>query len=175
MCDFYINSFFFQAEDGIRDGHVTGVQTCALPICIWDTGTIEIEKWREGSEVIAICRGQDDGGLGGQPRRFAFVHTGRMGGGRRTTAAKEAEQKNWLLQLMKDQPGGEGTSAGGSRKSAAGTGRDRATEQMSEPLAPMLATLGSRSDIREEERWAYEMKWDGVRSEERRGGKEGRG
>src|SRR5690625_2415824 len=26
-------AFFFQAEDGIRDGHVTGVQTCALPIC----------------------------------------------------------------------------------------------------------------------------------------------
>src|SRR5207302_10257541 len=24
--------FFFQAEDGIRDFHVTGVQTCALPI-----------------------------------------------------------------------------------------------------------------------------------------------
>src|SRR5207253_6202690 len=24
--------FFFQAEDSIRDGHVTGVQTCALPI-----------------------------------------------------------------------------------------------------------------------------------------------
>src|SRR5690625_6089226 len=24
--------FFFQADDGIRDGHVTGVQTCALPI-----------------------------------------------------------------------------------------------------------------------------------------------
>src|SRR5690606_40701527 len=24
--------FFFQAEDGIRDRHVTGVQTCALPI-----------------------------------------------------------------------------------------------------------------------------------------------
>src|SRR5690625_7801040 len=26
-------AFFSQAEDGIRDGHVTGVQTCALPIC----------------------------------------------------------------------------------------------------------------------------------------------
>src|SRR6266511_570058 len=26
--------FFFQAEDGIRDFHVTGVQTCALPIWI---------------------------------------------------------------------------------------------------------------------------------------------
>src|SRR5690606_39790080 len=27
-----MNIFFFQAEDGIRDFHVTGVQTCALPI-----------------------------------------------------------------------------------------------------------------------------------------------
>src|SRR6266568_5925618 len=26
--------FFFQAEDGIRDGTVTGVQTCALPILL---------------------------------------------------------------------------------------------------------------------------------------------
>src|SRR5699024_11580925 len=26
------NAFFFQAEDGIRDRNVTGVQTCALPI-----------------------------------------------------------------------------------------------------------------------------------------------
>src|SRR5437870_13232255 len=26
--------FFFLADDGIRDGHVTGVQTCALPICL---------------------------------------------------------------------------------------------------------------------------------------------
>src|SRR3712207_7025639 len=26
--------FFFQAEDGIRDIGVTGVQTCALPICL---------------------------------------------------------------------------------------------------------------------------------------------
>src|SRR5438309_7507751 len=26
--------FFFQAEDGIRDGTVTGVQTCALPISL---------------------------------------------------------------------------------------------------------------------------------------------
>src|SRR6266511_5587833 len=28
----FIVFFFFQAEDGIRDFHVTGVQTCALPI-----------------------------------------------------------------------------------------------------------------------------------------------
>src|SRR6266853_4128289 len=31
--------FFFQAEDGIRDLTVTGVQTCALPICLWLGGT----------------------------------------------------------------------------------------------------------------------------------------
>src|SRR5260370_5305944 len=30
---FLIDFFFFQAEDGIRDSSVTGVQTCALPIC----------------------------------------------------------------------------------------------------------------------------------------------
>src|SRR5256884_4826020 len=28
-----MSCFFFQAEDGIRDVAVTGVQTCALPIC----------------------------------------------------------------------------------------------------------------------------------------------
>ena len=33
MCDSLI-VFFFQAEDGIRDHCVTGVQTCALPISI---------------------------------------------------------------------------------------------------------------------------------------------
>src|SRR4030066_2145900 len=30
---FFFFFFFFQAEDGIRDSSVTGVQTCALPIC----------------------------------------------------------------------------------------------------------------------------------------------
>src|SRR5258706_12127304 len=32
FAEFFI-FFFFQAEDGIRDWSVTGVQTCALPIC----------------------------------------------------------------------------------------------------------------------------------------------
>ena len=35
------NFFFFQAEDGIRDGRVTGVQTCALPI-------LNILPWPKG-------------------------------------------------------------------------------------------------------------------------------
>src|SRR5437667_5900154 len=33
FCCFFF--FFFQAEDGIRDRDVTGVQTCALPISFW--------------------------------------------------------------------------------------------------------------------------------------------
>src|SRR2546429_3678246 len=33
LVDGYAISFFFQAEDGIRLVAVTGVQTCALPIC----------------------------------------------------------------------------------------------------------------------------------------------
>src|SRR2546429_5163019 len=34
-------TFFFQAEDGIRDVAVTGVQTCALPIC----GHLDHHDW----------------------------------------------------------------------------------------------------------------------------------
>src|SRR5260370_15879530 len=34
--------FFFQAEDGIRDSSVTGVQTCALPI--WDSPNSSVSK-----------------------------------------------------------------------------------------------------------------------------------
>src|SRR5258706_11268351 len=34
--------FFFQAEDGIRDWSVTGVQTCALPISLFSS---DMERW----------------------------------------------------------------------------------------------------------------------------------
>src|SRR5690606_40649896 len=43
--------FFFQAEDGIRDFHVTGVQTCALPIFVMTAQpTLTSENW-----PIATC------------------------------------------------------------------------------------------------------------------------
>src|SRR5437773_3887764 len=38
-----VGCFFFQAEDGIRDRDVTGVQTCALPI--FDSATYDITAW----------------------------------------------------------------------------------------------------------------------------------
>src|SRR2546429_3799973 len=40
--------FFFQAEDGIRDVAVTGVQTCALPISLaFSIQNLHIGKWLE--------------------------------------------------------------------------------------------------------------------------------
>src|SRR5690348_18425525 len=43
--------FFFQAEDGIRDGRVTGVQTCALPI--WSASFARMPPARDS---IAMAR-----------------------------------------------------------------------------------------------------------------------
>src|SRR2546422_6053844 len=43
---YLVRVFFFQAEDGIRDVAVTGVQTCALPICLrqWSTGGLRCDN-----------------------------------------------------------------------------------------------------------------------------------
>src|SRR2546430_7672994 len=42
-----LRSFFFQAEDGIRDLTVTGVQTCALPICTLADNVRDARCWNE--------------------------------------------------------------------------------------------------------------------------------
>src|SRR5436309_8974064 len=44
----YVFFFFFQAEDGIRDFHVTGVQTCALPIYLARGRPVRAALLREG-------------------------------------------------------------------------------------------------------------------------------
>src|SRR5688572_31573416 len=61
--------FFFQAEDGIRDLTVTGVQTCALPI--WEDGRFGVPEtfvtnanlgtWTEYLDRLAYYRGHRDG------------------------------------------------------------------------------------------------------------------
>src|SRR5699024_12003702 len=58
-------AFFFQAEDGIRDRNVTGVQTCALPICIRGSGVdvpVVILTARDGlrDTVTGLETGADD-------------------------------------------------------------------------------------------------------------------
>src|SRR5207247_10217676 len=65
--------FFFQAEDGIRDPLVTGVQTCALPIshpaCV---GAVlcrgKLDVWQEGRKVEGVVR------LGS---KFTFIYRTR--------------------------------------------------------------------------------------------------
>src|SRR5438270_5016653 len=66
--DYYVSLyiFFFQAEDGIRDLTVTGVQTCALPIC----------------RGAGLCPGREDARLGRLPRGH------RLGRGDRQAAAE---------------------------------------------------------------------------------------
>src|SRR2546429_2877422 len=50
--------FFFQAEDGIRDVAVTGVQTCALPIYINAHGTSTLYNDRTETNAIKDCFGE---------------------------------------------------------------------------------------------------------------------
>src|SRR2546430_3988336 len=51
-------SFFFQAEDGIRDLTVTGVQTCALPIShLPDHHGLPDPEPHHGADRIAVARG----------------------------------------------------------------------------------------------------------------------
>ncbi|WP_127573102.1 ATP-dependent DNA ligase [Georgenia faecalis] len=72
---------------------------------IWDTGTYDLEKWREGKEVIVTLHGGPDGGLAGGPGRSTRVALIRTGGRR------EEEANHWLIHLMR--PAGETSSGGG--------------------------------------------------------------
>lgn len=102
-------------------------------VTIWDSGEYELEKWREGHEVIVTLRSQRRGS-----RRVALIRTG---------------DEQWLMKLM---DGGAGRS---TRRTVSGSARpegDRST-------APMLAMPGAVSDIGVERDWAFEMKWDGIR------------
>src|SRR5688572_32748639 len=47
--------FFFQAEDGIRDLTVTGVQTCALPILAAEMQRARRTMRVEPSPVLSLC------------------------------------------------------------------------------------------------------------------------
>lgn len=101
---------------------------------IWDAGTYELEKWRD-DEVIATLHGRPDGGLGGMPARFALIRTG----------------KDWLMHRM--NPEAESTAEAAPDRGQPGGA----------PISPMLATLATSSTLGDEEGWAFEMKWDGIR------------
>src|SRR5256884_5091394 len=89
--------FFFQAEDGIRDVAVTGVQTCALPILsgyvgdqrrercaqrfplrVWPSGRESSSPhWRRRSERPELRLQEASAGAGGRPRPCRFAEEAR--------------------------------------------------------------------------------------------------
>src|SRR5438876_11392423 len=74
--------FFFQAEDGIRDGRVTGVQTCALPIYSHShpiRGGLYYNLELRWDGVPALADGLRM--LRGQAQRTPPNQWGRVGGG----------------------------------------------------------------------------------------------
>src|SRR3989440_6953760 len=67
VADLRVLFFFFQAEDGIRDLIVTGVQTCALPICVGAAGLAAV-----------VVDDPDDGHMptAGDPQHQGIDHAG---------------------------------------------------------------------------------------------------
>ncbi len=109
-------------------------------VAIWDSGTYELHKWRDGKEVIVTLHGQPDGGLGGQVRSYALIHTG----------GSSQPEKNWLMHLMTEKP-------------AYGPAGDELP--FPPEVQPMLATPSTPAEVEaSQDEYAYEMKWDGVRS-----------
>ena len=174
------NHLAVQTEDhpleyGSFAGSIPKGEYGAGEVSIWDAGTYELEKWRDGKEVICTLHGRPDGGLaqaGTAVRRYALINTGGGAGGR----------SNWLIHLMKDQPAQaqddpEGATSDPSVSLSAPSpssapSASSAPDVLEEPVLagprreavrPMLATLGSEQTIPDPEAWAYEMKWDGVR------------
>src|SRR5438445_4017815 len=71
---FFFVFFFFQAEDGIRDIGVTGVQTCALPISVKVTPPDELSHTLTFGTPALV----------GMMLLAAVVHIGLMGRGMRS-------------------------------------------------------------------------------------------
>src|SRR2546430_11429828 len=73
--------FFFQAEDGIRDLTVTGVQTCALPICPTRTRRGRAGAGRPpGAAMRRRCRIGSSRFPSSPPLRKSGQREGRKGG-----------------------------------------------------------------------------------------------
>ena len=163
-------------EYGTFEGTIAAGEYGAGEVTIWDAGTYEREKWREGKEVVAVLHGRPDGGLGGVPRRFALIQATGMG-----------SERNWLVRLTDEQPGaghpqdgspGEATAAPSPSRSRADQSDSRTARRASRRRpapgftvavlpAAMAATAGTPEQVEravaDGQEWAFEMKWDGYR------------
>ena len=127
------NHLAVQTEDhpleyGTFEGMIPKDEYGGGVVTIWDAGTYDLEKWRDGEEVIATLHGEKHG-----THKYALIHTG---------------DNNWLIHLMKEQKSTR-TSIGG---------------RPPKTIPPMLATPGTEGGLSEDDDWAFEMKWDGIRA-----------
>jgi bifunctional non-homologous end joining protein LigD len=114
-------------------------------VTIWDAGTYDLEKWRDGEEVIVTIHGEKHGS-----HRYALIHTG---------GDDEKSANNWLMHLMTDNHDVSKKSHHHAKSAPL-----RKTETRTKIPTPMLATLGTTETLSGEDDWAFEMKWDGVRA-----------
>src|SRR5438309_9669385 len=95
VCIVFFIFFFFQAEDGIRDGTVTGVQTCALPI-----------------SVLAVAVVGDDDGPIGKRHEVQGQRADRDDTPGRTDPPAGGKQRGPVRQRARDETRGEERGAG---------------------------------------------------------------
>src|SRR5207245_6096346 len=94
----------FQAEDGIRDATVTGVQTCALPICLQDVLTDAINVRRRSPHML---RGVDGHLVSG--RAVPAVHRDVDGSaGQRAKLLEKKRQQTYRTRSEERRVGKEG-------------------------------------------------------------------
>ena len=112
-------------------------------VSIWDRGDYELEKWSE-TEVKVVLHGTRAHGryvLFSTDRKPGARHAGK-GGGKRRPAGDLPGGKNWMIHRM-DSPAGRFPAAAVRHPADAGRGR----------ILPA-----------DDDGWAYEVSWDGVRS-----------
>src|SRR5256885_15952675 len=98
--------FFFQAEDGIRDYKVTGVQTCALPILLLDDQPDYDTSYMEDRRVAKDCLLSYRGNRYSVPFRYARSEERRVGksvdlGGRRIIKKKKKNTQGMKIYVDK--------------------------------------------------------------------------
>src|SRR5690606_39484286 len=89
--------FFFQAEDGIRDFHVTGVQTCALPIC-------RGRRRHDGEGAVHAVTGRDAHGGASRRRSGVRCSSGLVLGAVRSEERRVGKEgiTRWALEPKHD-------------------------------------------------------------------------